>query len=526
MKRVTCLLAASVSFSLSCLAVAGELSEEIRGAIRGAAIKDATISVSVRDAESDHELVAIDANRWMIPASNMKLLTSGAALLTLGPDFSFRTTLHLERPGEVAGQRPADRSAQVPLDEAPRLVLVADGDPAFADPDLLSKTSWTDSSGTRRVGMTADQLLGLWVDAVRAAGITTVQEVVVDDRVFDREFFHPQWPEAQRNQRSFAEVAGLNFQTNLLHFFPRPGKGPRPEIGDVRPRAPWIAVDNQATARSGKADKQTVWFARQPTRNAFVVKGNVKYSAVEPVEVPLHDVPAFVARLLAERLREKGITVGTARVAAKDEPKAVGEVIGPVIQTPLAAVLERCNTDSQNVYAESLLKRIGHATSGASGSWTNGAAAVRSALAARVGPKLAGNDLSGLVVSDGSGLSRQNRVTASLLTLWIGVFHRDAQLASTFIDSLAIGGESGTLRNRFGKLAGSGVSVQCKTGFINGVSCLSGVVTASDGRRRSFSVLGNNLVQGGAVAKAKKLQETIVELIAADLAARTVLGGD
>ncbi|MFO0872875.1 MAG: D-alanyl-D-alanine carboxypeptidase/D-alanyl-D-alanine-endopeptidase [Phycisphaerales bacterium] len=515
-------LAAAASSMALALALASSsfagLADEIRTQVNRAALKDAALSVCVRDADTDRVLVAMDADRPMIPASNMKVFTSGAALHTLGPDFTFRTQAFVRR--DVAKGIEGDRDAVI--------AVVGDGDPALADPELLAKTTWTDSNGQVRLGMTADDLVGLWVDAARKAGIRSVKEVIVDDRVFARELFHPSWPADQSNQRSFAEVAGLNFQTNLLQFLPRPGNGPRPDLSDIRPRAPWISIENKATTRNGKPDKQSVWVVRDEERNAYSVHGNVKFNVAEPIEIPLHDPPLFFAQLLADRLRGAGIPVAAARVARNDDPvfagpagAAWGAPLGATIQTPIAAVLERCNTDSQNLYAESLFKRAGRKASGRPGSWSTGAEAVRTALAGRV------HDASltkGVVVSDGSGLSRQNRVNASLVTAWLDTFHRDTRLGSIFVDSLAVGGESGTLRNRFGKLDRD-VTVQCKTGYINGVSCLSGFVTTSDGRRRSFSVLGNNLIQPGAVAKAKKLQEAIVETIAEDMKERAALGG-
>lgn len=500
-----------------CASAGAGLLEDIRAAIRDSGLKDAVIAVSVREADGGPELVAIDADRPMIPASNMKLLTSGAALHVLGSDFRFRTRLLVLRERDGAGENAT-------------IVVVGDGDPGFADPALLAETSWVDRSGQARRGMSGENLVDLWVDAVKAAGITSVREVIVDDRTFDREFYHPSWPADQLNQRSFAEVAGMNYQNNVLGFLPRPGNGPRPDFSRMRPMAPWVVVDNKATAATGKKDKQDVWFSRAARSNTFTARGNVKFTSAEPIDVPFHDPPNFVAMLVAHRLRESGLKVGSARVARSEDPQfvaadgrvLVGVQVGPVVESALKVVLDRCNTNSQNVHAEALLKRTGRAATGQPGSWASGAAAVRQAMRERLG----GEELSrGVSVADGSGLSRQNRVTARFLTAWLNSFHADSRLSSLFVDSLATGGERGSLRSRFAKLSTRGVAVQAKTGFINGVSCLSGYVTLPDGQRRSFSILCNNLTQPGAVAKAKTLQEAIVELVVADMKAVVVGGG-
>jgi D-alanyl-D-alanine carboxypeptidase/D-alanyl-D-alanine-endopeptidase (penicillin-binding protein 4) len=130
---------------------------------------------------------------------------------------------------------------------------------------------------------------------------------------------------------------------------------------------------------------------------------------------------------------------------------------------------------------------------------------------------------------DGSGLSRENRVSPAIITAWLDSFYRDSELGSTFLDSLAVGGQTGTVKKRFKDIERTGCVVRCKTGYIRGVSCLSGFVTAPDGRSMSFSILCNELVEGDAVSKARSLQEKIVTAIAEDLIAsgrkRDILGG-
>src|SRR5688572_4124416 len=144
------------------------LREDVDRLIRNTALKGATVAVSVRDCDSGAALVSVNPDARMIPASNMKLLTTGAALHALGPDFEFTTRL---------------------MHDGKRLVVTGDGDPAFGDPDLLSQMHLNGAQG-----VDVDAFIDLWVKAVTAARITNVDEVLVDDRIFDREFVHPSWP--------------------------------------------------------------------------------------------------------------------------------------------------------------------------------------------------------------------------------------------------------------------------------------------------------------------------------------------
>ena len=467
-----------------------DLRDEVEIQIRGAGLASAMVAVSVRDAQTGTELVSVNAQRPMIPASNMKLLTSGAALHVLGPDFEFATRL---------------------LRDGDRLIVVGDGDPGFGDPALLDLMPAGD-----HIGIGVETFLDLWVQPVVDAGLTQCTEVVVDDRVFDRTFVHPTWPADQLNRRYCAEVSGLSFHGNVLNFFPRPRAGRRPDLELFRPLSPWLDITNRATTHDGPNDRNDIWIARKQGTNQLTIYGNVKYAYRTPAPVTVHDMPAFFAQLLADRLTRAGVTVGAFGVVEAGAPRPEGQRTGPVIITPIATAIMRCNRDSQNLYAESLLKRMAYALTSEPGSWGTGASIVRHVYHDRVRDS---NLATGLIVADGSGLSRDNRVAAATMTAWLDTFHHDPIRGRIFIDSLARAGGPGTLANRFRNTDLHGTSVAAKTGYINYVSCLSGYMTAPDGRRRSFSILVNDLTEPGSVGKAKSMQERILSAVAWDLTA-------
>ncbi len=474
------------------------LRDEIEIELKRAQLGGATVAVSVRDAETGAVLVDENAGELMIPASNMKLFTTGAALHLLGPRFEFRTRAIID---------------------GDRLVIVGDGDPGFGDPELLELMQVGD-----RTGLGVEEFLQLWVSAVREAGINHLATVTVDDRVFDRSFVHPSWPVDQLNRRYCAEVAGFNFHGNVLHCYPRPGQGHRPDVRLFEPSAPWLVITNRATNNSGPHDRNDVWIARRKDTNELTFYGNVKFPYRTPAPVTAHDMPEFFARLLADRLDAAGVLVDGWGVADPSAPPATGRTLAPLIATPISTVITRCNRDSQNLYAEALIKRIGQALTNEPGSWVNGAAVVRHVVHERLDDS---NLAVKLVIHDGSGLSRENRVAAATVTAWLNTFHDDERLGELFIDSLAEAGQSGTLSKRFRNVDLHGTTVQGKSGYIRSVSCLSGYVTAPNQQRRSFSILINGLNEAGAVAKAKRLQERILSIVAWDVAATvSVMGGE
>ncbi len=478
-----------------------DISSAIRAEVNALGLKKAVIAVSVREVATGYSVVSIHGSDPMTPASNMKLLTTGAALLGLGPDFVFRTRL---------------------LRDGDRLIIVGDGDPALGDPDLLAESSYIDATGVAHHGLTIDDLLQAWTTAIQATGMKRVSELVVDDRIFAREGAHPLWPKDQLDEGYCTPPSGVNFHGNGLRVTAEPHPGHPPKITSLSPSAPWLTIINKGTSRTGKNDRNTMWIARQPESGDLTIYGNVKVPYISPITVGIGDPAAFLAQCIANRLIDAGIPVGRARLAGPTDPAPTGTPVGPVLQTPIATVITRCNVESQNLYAESLLKRVAAKTTNAPGSWASGATTVKQSVAANIGA-----EANPFVISDGSGLSRGNRVTADGMTAWLTALANHPTVGATFVDSLAVGGKSGTVRKRMKDINPDIATVQCKTGYIDKVCCLSGFVTAPDGTQYAFSVLANNLSEANSVGKAKKLQDRVAKVLADSLATRPkpALGG-
>jgi len=503
-------LSAAMLAAIPAAACCADLGSDIDGLVRGSGLPRSAVSVAVVEVATGRLVASSDATRPMAPASNMKVLTTGAALEAFGPDFHFRTRLaRSETPAGV------------------RLTIVGDGDPAFGDPEVLAASSLTDASGQVRASVNADLLLDHWVDAVARSGDARIAELVVDARIFDSQAYHPRWPQDQFGEDYCAEVWGLNYHLNTVHVMPAPSRGGPAVVEWMSPRYDWIITKNTSSSSAGGKSKgaSSFWISRNPGSNELVLGGRSTKRPGQPLDLTVTQTPSLAGELLARRLRDRGIEVGAARSAQAGDAAPSDRTVGPVIQTPMSIALNRANTDSSNLYAESLLKRLGafRANSGSTtpsptfvaGSWSNGAEALARSVQARLGDAAP----SGWVFSDGSGLSRDNRVSAEGLARWIRSFAVDPRLRAVYFDSFAVAGRSGTVKNRFKELAGLDVTVQCKTGYIRGVSCLTGLVTGPDGTAYAFSVLGNNLEAGSRVAQAKTLQERIVGRVAEEAGA-------
>lgn len=471
----------------------GSLERRIGAAVEKARLGKAVVGVSIVDADTERELATFStgdsADSALIPASNLKLLTTGAALLTLGPEFEFRTSFVL------AGDQ---------------LVIEGCGDPALADPDLLSKM---------QTGI--EQFLDRLADSIAAAAKGRIAHIVIDDRVFDRELVHPTWPIDQLNRAYCAPVCGVNFHRNILSVFPSPAsRAGEPPSLRTEPAAPWIEFDRQR-ARTIREGDTAVWIERGSSPWQFRLHGAVRTAPTDAVRVAVREPAPIFGRLLADRIaaRQRGATP-TVRLVEQDEPLAStqpGATVAAIVRTPISVVLERCNVDSDNLYAEAMLKLTGHHVTRQPGSWSNGAAVVRMILKDRIGSQHAAS----AVISDGSGLSRGNRISARTLAAWIANVANDDRVGESYIRSMAIAKEEGTLRRRFRNKTLAN-EVRAKSGYINGVRSLSGLVlettpsgtlvSTGNGRRLAFAILVND-IPAGADERAKELHENIVEIL-------------
>ncbi len=480
--------AGAAALAISAGAFGQSVENRIKAAIGNARLGNAKVGVSVIDTQSGREIADVSINgadKGLIPASNLKLLTSGAALLALGPKHEYRTEIVLD---------------------GPRLIVKGAGDPAFGDPELLDKMK-----------VSVDQFVDRLVESIKKkAPDARIGEVIVDDRVFDREFVHPDWPAGQLHLSYCAQVAGMNFHGNVLNVFVSPGAAPGVEVNArPEPSGNWITV--RRLAKTVKEGNTEVWLERDKEPYSFRLHGTVR-TAPGPVQVTVNDPGLFFARVLADRVRKAGLGMGgmggkntsesvIGRLAKSDE-RFEGGTLVTVVRTPIAVVLERCNVDSDNLYAESLCKLAGHEATGQPGSWANGTALVRMKVRDRLGPEAA----AGMTLADGCGLSRNNRVTAGTLARWLRAMALDKACGEAFVSSLALAGEEGTLKKRF-KNAKIKNEVRGKSGYIREVRTLSGYVTSpGSGRQAAFSILING-VPSGADQRAKDLHEKIVEIV-------------
>jgi D-alanyl-D-alanine carboxypeptidase/D-alanyl-D-alanine-endopeptidase (penicillin-binding protein 4) len=197
------------------------------------------------------------------------------------------------------------------------------------------------------------------------------------------------------------------------------------------------------------------------------------------------DPAAHAADELARLLRERGIHVTGVGMSAV-EPVAASYPVADVASPPLRDLLQFMVQRSDNHIADTLVRHLGHELGG-DGSWAGAGQVVRAALHEM------DVDVTGVTVLDGSGLSREDRVTAAALADLDAAMARSPH-AEVWAGLMAVSGESGTLKRRLAGTHGHG-RFYGKTGTLDDVKAVAGFVT-DDGQRLHLSVLANDLTGG------------------------------
>ena len=433
-------------------------------------------ALMVVDIASGDLVYSRNADKPLIPASNMKLLTTIAAVNKLGSDFEF-TTKVLSRGTINQGVLTGD------------LCLVGGGDPnisgRFHDDDPLA-------------------LYRDWALQLKKAGITTVTgDLLFDATLFGDDAFCEDWPKDDQYIKWYcAEISALSFNDNCVGLKVLPASAGKAAKLELIPETAFASLVNEAKTEKGKSAAR-IGILRPRDGNEITVKGTVYEKATwgYSTDVAVHNPALYAATVFKETLAAEGITVRGKAKAFTLTAEELGEFTTRVEhRSLLARALGPINTNSQNLHAELLFRQLGVKLAG-KGTFKTSRTAMHEFLKSQELPA------KGVVVTDGSGLARSNRLTARLLVelLRSAAGREDFEV---FRESLAVSGESGTLKKRMTGASLKG-KVRAKTGYISGVRALSGYLELED-RRLAFSLLFNNCKD------TVKAQQELLEALAAE----------
>lgn len=433
-------------------AVEEELPDAIATILRTSPIRGARAGVIVSDLETGEIVYGKNADELLNPASNVKILTTAAALARLGPDFRY--------PTEVLFGGPVDNGVL-----KGNLYLRGKGDPSLS----------------------TERLYGI-VRQLRHLGLREVQgNLVADDTYFDAQYEGPGWDQDDSDRPYMAGAGALSLNLNAIEILVFPGQ----KVGEkarvvVEPASDYLVVDNQAVTTGPRSRSRIVASSDpQESRQRIAVRGRIALGRDRIVTYRrISHPPLFTGQTFRQILGEQGITV-KGRVVKGETPSRLDPVLTDWSE-PLPLLVHRLNKWSQNHMSEMLLKTLGAETFGAPGTWAKGVAAVETFLSEQVGiPR------GSLVLRNGSGLNDTNRASARQILEVLTWAWKDARIGPELLASLPIAGVDGTTRNRLVGTLGEG-RVRAKTGTLQNVTALSGYASAPNGRTYAFSIIVND----------------------------------
>ena len=421
------------------------LQEKITQIISSKDQTNVKFGIIIIEPRSGERIFEYNENLPLVPASNMKLITSFAALKFLGPQFEFVTV------AAISGKN---------------LVIIGSGDP------LLGLVDVNNSDSNNPGGFISDI-----IKALKEKNITEIENIVIDISVFDDVRTHPNWPKEQLNRPYACEVSGLNYNANCVKIsaFQKDGQ----IILTTEPQTSYLTLVNKVQPVS-KGDS-AIGSYRTDKENVIIVYG--KYRQAASFDVAIERPAAFFGALLTENLGKAGIKTSGRLTVASVNPEKLQILVEH--RTGIIEVLKQCNKESFQLAAESLFKTLGakRTTGGKAGSWQGGQKVLTDYLA------FLGADEEWFYIDDGSGLSGQNKLTAALIARVLADAY-SSDLWPVFKDTLTVGGIDGTLKKYFYQSKYRG-KIFAKTGYINSVRALSGVCTTGQ-REYIFSILTND----------------------------------
>jgi D-alanyl-D-alanine carboxypeptidase/D-alanyl-D-alanine-endopeptidase (penicillin-binding protein 4) len=422
-------------------------------------------------------LYARDSDHLFLPASNMKLFTTAAALEKLGPDFVFRTTVEADQAPDSVG-RVAD------------LRLVGRG-----DPNLGSRVLPYEGNGRRNVP--ADLVFQQLADQVKAAGVREVSgNLIADDSYFLYEPYSFDWSVDDLQWAYGAPVTALAFNDNSLqlHFAAGAARGDRARVW-LDPAPDYYRLLNRLET-SAPGTMKRIFVERAPGSMDLDVWGQIPLGSEEDGDrVAIANPPELAGQIFRRALEARGITVrGEVRVqhlkrseaAASADPFAPSRprvVLGEHRSRPLREEIVLINKTSLNLHAEMLLRTMARELRNY-GSLTVGLEVLLDFVTQ------AGIPSGETRFADGSGLSRETLVTPRAIVALLDYMSRSPRFEA-FFDSLPVAGLDGTLAERFKGTVAEG-RIHAKTGSIEHTSSLSGYMDLPSRKRLAFSVMINN----------------------------------
>jgi D-alanyl-D-alanine carboxypeptidase/D-alanyl-D-alanine-endopeptidase (penicillin-binding protein 4) len=474
-------LAYLLSHTLSAQKGLDKLNAYLKNEASTPGLRYANWGLSVVSTQNGKEIVNFNADKLMLPASTLKLITTAAGLEYLGKDFTFKTYFlaagNVEK-GELKGD----------------VIIEGGGDPTL---------------GSKYNGNTpVDSTLLKCIKALKAKGIKTINgNIILDAGHFDKNPFPDGWQWNDIGNYFGAPIYGINYRDNFYSVNFKI-QGSKTTITGTEPSDLNLEFINETTAK-GNTDLAYIYGAPgQPKRliTGTLPENNSSYS----IKGAMPDPALLLGTKFFEMLKKHHIEVrGKVLSSISDHeivwqcPACKPDTLAIHYSPTLSKIIKQTNHHSLNLFAEAIHRQLGKKVKN-TGSTAAGNEVLNDFLAKLNLPK------NSYFINDGSGVSPGNSITPSSMAKFLVAMKRKNYQAE-FIQSLPIAGKSGTLSSLCKGTKAEG-NIMAKSGTLTRVICYSGYVTAKSGDQLAFSLMLNQY--GYTFTQMKQVAEKILIMLA------------
>jgi D-alanyl-D-alanine carboxypeptidase/D-alanyl-D-alanine-endopeptidase (penicillin-binding protein 4) len=401
------------------------------------------LSAQIVNLTQNRELLKVNPDQPLNPASSIKLFTAYAALSRLGINYQFKTRI----------QKSADDS----------LCVKGGGDPSFVMEDMY-----------------------LVVEGLKRKGLQSYSgRITLDSSAFDEEFY-PEDRSDQDSERAYnAPISGLNFNYNTLTAFVSPTEKGKPARFGLD--FPFDFVRIEGRVMTGTSTDVT-WDKKGKGELEVVTLGGKIAEGADDWHKPfrVRNPSKAFGEALSKMLESAGVAPEKKASFVEGVCPVEGVVLYEHQSKPLSFVVGLMNKYSNNFIADSLVKALDHEVNRRSGTAAGGLAFIRTEM------EKFGIDASkrGRVMVSGSGLSLDNRMSASDFIKLLKQIHKEKVYLPEMFSSLPIAGMDGTLRRKYKDSAVTNL-LRGKTGSLSGVQSLVGVYPNGAGEWIGVSIIVN-----------------------------------
>lgn len=473
MRQIYKMLAAGSILLTMCMYTAegqtrDDVTEAMKNVLGSDDFKGASVSMLAVTGDGD-TLLCHDSGRLLIPASNMKLVSTALAMHSLGPDYRYGTGIGYSgtiEDGTLRGD----------------LYIIGGGDPTIGSANPIATP--------------LDTLFGEWMGMISDTGISHIEgNIVGDGRFFSGMDGHPTWEVCDAGTYYGTGTSGLSFYENVQDFNVSAGEKPGDPVNiePGYPETPWMEfIYSCTTGKPGTGN--SLYFYPDSFYPCGEMRGTFAVDRQPRTEHAANRFPEYTLawyfwRFLADNgiESEEGPADTGPVFGICAMPQDSLKIIGRTFSAPLSDIIAETNRKSNNLYAETLMKTLGKEYCG-SGCYDSSYVAVRGLL------EETGVTGHRTIIRDGSGLSRENLLSADFLCDLLMKMTLSPSFED-FFNSLPRPGGIGTLEYEMQSVPFSIKDrIRMKSGSMGGVRCLSGYIIPETGAREDmiiFSLLVN-----------------------------------